>query len=114
MKSLKSFMAIAIFTMMVLSFPACEKTADESCEQQDMNEILNCGSEKNVEVCCETGAACVYKYDGVEYPDSDLGLNNLADALGCTYKSSANYNEEKQLIIKHLISLKDRAWTNVN
>ncbi len=111
---LKSTMAIAIFAMMVISLPACEKTTDESCEQQDMNEILNCGSEKNVEVCCETGAACVYKYNGIEYPDTNSGLSDLADALGCTYKSSANYDEQKQLIIKYLIVLKDRAWTGVN
>ena len=102
-----------IITLISVSFPACEKAADESCEQQDMNEILNCGSEKNVEVCCTTGSSCIYKYNGIEYPDTNVGLNNLADALGCTYKSSVDYEEQKQLIIKHLIALKDRASDGV-
>jgi len=67
MKILKPFVTIAMLLLISLSFPACEKTGAENCEQQDMNEILNCGSEKNVEVCCETGAACVYKYEGTVY-----------------------------------------------
>lgn len=109
MKTIKSFAAIAIITLFSLSYSACETTTDESCEQQDMNEILNCGVETNVEVCCTTGSACVYTYNGQDYPDTSTGLNNLADALGCTYKSSANYDDEKKLIIKNLIELKDRA-----
>jgi len=113
MKVLKSLMAIVIVSLLTLPFSACEKDSDESCEQQDMNEILTCDGEKNVEVCCTTGAGCVYKYEGQEYPDTNSGLNNLADALGCTYKSSDNYEEEKELIIKHLISLKDRAWNGL-
>ncbi len=114
MKLIKSLAAITIIALFSISFSGCEKDAEESCEQQDMNQILNCGAEKNVEVCCTTGSSCVYKYDGQEYPDTDTGLNNLADALGCTYKSSANYDEQKQLIINNLIALKDRAWTGAN
>lgn len=113
MKLLKSLAAIAIIALISLSFSACEKSADESCEQQDMNEILNCGEEKNVEVCCTTGSSCVYTYNGIEYPDTSVGLNNLADALGCTYKSSDDYDEQKLLIIKHLIALKDRAGSGI-
>lgn len=114
MKTLKPLVTIAILILISLSFLACEKVADENCEQQDMNEILNCDSERNVEVCCVTGSDCVYKYNGVEYSDTSSGLNDLADALGCTYKSSANYDEEKQLIIKHLIALKERACNGLN
>ncbi len=114
MKALKSLVAIAIIALFSLSYSGCETTSDESCEQQDMNEILNCGVEKNVEVCCTTGSGCVYKYNGQDYPDTNAGLNNLADALGCTYKSSANYEEEKQLIIQNLIDLKNRAWFGLN
>ncbi len=113
MKLLKPLVNFAIITLISLSFSACEKAASESCEQKDMNEVLECGEEKNVEVCCTTDSACVYKYDGIEYPDTPVGLNNLADALGCTYKSSANYDEQKQLIIKHLIALKDLANNGV-
>lgn len=109
MKLIKSMAAIAIFALFSLSYSSCETTSDESCEQQDMNEILDCGVEKNVEVCCTTGSGCVYTYNGQDYPDTSTGLNNLADALGCTYKSSANYDEEKEMIIQHLIDLKDRA-----
>lgn len=114
MKLLKSFAAIALIALVSISFSACEKEATESCEQQDMNEILNCGSEKNVEVCCTTDAGCVYNYNGQEYQDTDAGLSSLADALGCTYKSSENYENEKKLIISNLVSLKDKAWSGVN
>jgi hypothetical protein len=109
MKTLKSLAAVAIIALFSLSYSSCETASDESCEQQDMNEILNCGVEKNVEVCCTTGAGCVYTYNGQDYPDTNTGLSNLADALGCTYKSSANYEDEKKLIIQNLIDLKDRA-----
>lgn len=109
MKMLTSLSTIAILFIISLASPACEKAAAESCEQQDMNEVLNCGTEKNVEVCCVTGEPCVYKYNGIEYPDTDAGLNNLADALGCNYKSSDENNEQKQLIITQLIALRDRA-----
>ncbi len=109
MKLFKSLITITIVILFSLSFSACEKSSDESCEQQDMSEILNCGSEKNVEVCCTTDSDCVYKYDGQDYPDTEEGLNDLSDALGCNYKSSVKNDEQKQLIIKHLIALKDLA-----
>ena len=106
MKLLKSLSAIAIIVLISLS--ACEKDSDESCEQQDMNEVLNCGGEKNVEVCCISGSVCTYKYNGVDYPDTTAGLNDLADALGCEYKSSAEYDKQRLIIIEYLIALKDR------
>jgi hypothetical protein len=109
MKILKSLVAIAIIVLISVPFSSCDDTTDESCEQQDMNDILDCGFEKNVEVCCETGFDCVYKYDGQEYPDTNPGLNDLADALGCTYKSSDNYKEQHELIINTLITMKERA-----
>ena len=113
MKLLKPLASIAFVALISLSFSACEELVTEICEQQDMNEILNCGEEKNVEVCCTTGSSCVYMYNGIEYPDTNVGLNDLADALGCTYKSSADYDEQKLLIIKHLIALKDRAGSGI-
>lgn len=111
MKVLKSVATLVIISLLVLSYSSCEKDSGENCEQQDMNEVLNCGEEKNVEVCCTTGSGCTYKYNGVEYPDTNEGLNNLADALGCTYKSSSQ--SEKEIIIKHLQALKDRANTKL-
>jgi hypothetical protein len=113
MKTLKSLMAIALISLIPFTFTACEDKASESCEQQDMNEVLNCGVEKNVEVCCTEGSNCVYKYAGVEYADNNEGLTNLADALGCTYKSSANYEEQHQLIIKLLKDLKNKAIVGI-
>jgi len=109
MKIFKSLAALAIIVLISISFSACEEESDESCEQQDMNEVLNCGEEKNVEVCCISGSACTYKYNGTEYADTTEGLNDLADALGCTYKSSADYEKQKQIIIEHLINLKNLA-----
>jgi len=109
MKLLKLWAAISIIALVPLAFSGCEDVTDESCEQQDMNEILNCGVEKNVEVCCEAGADCVYKYNGTDYPDTDTGLTNLADALGCTYKSAEGYDEQNELIIQSLIALREKA-----
>lgn len=109
MKLLKSLAAFTLVALITLSFVACEATTDESCEQQDMNEVLDCGAEKNVEVCCETGADCVYKYDGQEYADTNEGLTELADALGCTYKSNAEIVAQRELIISTLIEMKERA-----
>jgi len=109
MKLLKSMVVISIIALISLPFSGCDSgEASENCTEQDMNEILNCGTETNVEVCCEIGAACVYKYNGQDYPDTDAGLNDLADALGCTYKSSEENDEQKELIIKALIALKKR------
>ena len=109
MKLLKLWAAIVIITLVPVAFSGCEDSADESCEQQDMNEILDCGVEKNVEVCCTSGAACIYEYEGQEYPDTETGLNNLADALGCSYKGSDDYDEQNTLIVNALIALKERA-----
>lgn len=109
MKLLRLWGAIAMIAFIPLAYSGCDDTADESCEQQDMNEILNCGAEKNVEVCCTSSADCVYKYEGTEYPDTEAGLNDLADALGCTSKSAVENDDQKELIISNLIALKERA-----
>lgn len=109
MKLLKTLMVIVVISLISLPITGCNGTAEESCEQQDMNEILNCGMEKNVEVCCEVGADCVYKYNGQDYPDTEAGLNDLADALGCTYKNSNDMDKQKELIIRNLIKLRERA-----
>jgi len=109
MKLLKLWAAIALIALIPLAFSGCEDSSDESCEQQDMNEILTCDGEKNVEVCCTAGADCVYKFNGTDYPDTETGLNNLADALGCTYKSADDYDEQNALIIKTLIALREKA-----
>lgn len=109
MKVLKLFVAIAIIALTPFAFTACEDTALENCEQQDMNEIMNCGVEKNVEVCCTEGSSCVYSYNGTKYPDTTDGLNDLADALDCSYKSSVDYEEQHELIIKLLKDLKNKA-----
>lgn len=113
MKLFKTLVSILIVAVVTFSFSACEKASDESCEEQDMNQVLNCGTEKIVEVCCITGSACTYKYDGVEYPDTNAGLNDLADALGCNYKDSQTKEQQKELIIKYLIALKDKANSGV-
>jgi len=107
MKLLNYLAALVFLTM--ISFSACNEGATESCEQQDMNEILNCGVETNVEVCCETGSNCVYKYNGNEFPDTQTGLSALADSLDCSYKSSGVNESRKQMIINSLIELKNKA-----
>lgn len=110
MKLLRSLVAITIIVLISFPISGCDGIVTENCQQQDMNEILDCGVEKNVEVCCESGADCVYKYAGQDYPDTNAGRSDLADALGCDYKSSADMAEQKELIIKSLIALRHRAW----
>jgi hypothetical protein len=51
----------------------------------------------------------VYKYNGQEYADTESGLTDLADALGCTYKGSDGYDEQMELIINSLVELKEKA-----
>lgn len=110
MKSLKHVLILALISMGTLGFIGCgEDEATESCEQQDMNEIFNCGEEKNVEVCCTEGADCVYSYNGVDYPNTTQGLEDLADALGCATAKSAGYEEQHALIIKCLIEMMEKA-----
>jgi len=113
MKLIKSLVVISIIFSFSFPISSCNDVITETCEQQDMNEVLNCDSEKIVEVCCETGTACVYKYNGQDYPDTDEGLSNLADALGCTYKSTVVNSKQKELIIQTLISLKEKARYNI-
>lgn len=110
MKTLKSVLALVLIATIAIVYSGClEDGEDESCEQQDMNEILTCDGETNVEVCCVSGADCVYKFDGQEYPDTSEGLDDLADALGCTYKSLDAQAAEKELIIEKLIELREKA-----
>jgi len=113
MKLFKTLAAIAMIALIPLAYSGCESTDDESCEQQDMNAIMDCGSEKNVEVCCTSGSECVYKFDGLDYPDTTTGLNDLADALGCTYKSADENEVDKALVIQHLIAMKERALEGI-
>lgn len=109
MKLLKSIVAIAFIALLTLPYSSCNKTEEESCEQQDMNEVLNCGEPKNVEVCCVSGSTCTYKYNGTEYPDTQQGLNDLAEALGCSYKGAADYETQQALIKTELLKLRDLA-----
>lgn len=110
MKTLKSVLAIMLIATIPVVYSGCADDGDnESCAQQDMNEILTCGGETNVEVCCVSGADCVYKFNGQEYPDTNQGLNDLADALGCTYKSAEAQAAEKDLIIEKLEALREEA-----
>lgn len=111
---MKNTLKTVLFSMLIALVPmlyyGCDSSGDdESCEQQDMSEILTCDGEKNVEVCCVAGSDCVYKFDGQEYPDTEQGLNNLADALGCTYKSIEAQDAEKNLIIEELVKLREKA-----
>jgi hypothetical protein len=113
MKLLKTLATIMMIALIPLAYSGCESTDDESCEQQDMNGVMDCGSEKNVEVCCTSGSDCVYKFDGQEYPDTTTGLNDLADALGCEYKSAEENQADKSLVISYLIALKERALEGI-
>ncbi len=110
MKTLKTVLALMLIATIPMVYSGCaDDGEDEFCEQYDMNETLNCDGETIVESCCVTGGECVYKFNGQEYPDTIDGLNDLADALGCTTKSTEAQAAEKELIIQKLIELRDKA-----
>ena len=110
MKNLKHVLILALISFGTLGFNGCtEDEVSKSCEQQDMNEILNCGEQKNVEVCCTEGSDCVYSYNGIDYPNTSQGLSDLADALGCTTTKSADYEEQHALVIMHLKKMMENA-----
>ena len=75
MKKTILLLCVIFSGILVATWYACESDPEEYCEQD-----LIC--EEYVTVCC-TGDVCVYKFDGKEYPDTDEGVNQLAEDMGC-------------------------------
>ena len=75
---------------------SCEKDPAQACVQD-----LFCDGATEVTACCTDGADCHYTYNGIEYPDTEEGLADLAAALDCaTTKSIAIDGENSDLVIR--------------
>lgn len=99
----KGFLIFSLLLLGSLIFiiTNCEKDPAEYCEQDEI-----C-TDKFVTVCC-TEDQCVYKYNGNEYPDSNEGRDQLAEALGCPSTKSTSYENDMTAIIIQLQELMDK------
>jgi hypothetical protein len=72
---------LAILTgVFITTWYACEDDPEETCLQDEICDF------KFVTICCTVEndeEVCVYKYDGNEYPDTEAGLAQVAELLGC-------------------------------
>jgi len=101
----KSIILIAtLIAGLALFSVSCEVVPQESCEQE-----MFCNDTEEVTACCTEGADCVFKYNGVEYPDTEQGMIDLINALDCTDAKSDCFEQEKVYMMDQLRSLMTRA-----
>jgi|SRR6056297_24620 len=81
----------------------CEEEPKETCEQD-----MFCDGTVAVTACCVEGGDCYYIYEGVEYPDTEQGLQDLIDALDCPAKN-ASVDEQNDYLISRLKMLIEEA-----
>ena len=92
MKNIKIVIMLFALVMMGIVLTNCgDDETIESCTQDEY-----CAG-KTVTACC-TPASCIYKYNGKDYPESDI--DQLADDLGCTAGSGARVASEEKEILK--------------
>ena len=99
------FILLAIFTGVIIALnTGCKDDPKETCEQDEI-----CEGEPEVTLCCTDGADCYWTYNGTEYPDTDAGLDQLYDDLGCASTAkSALEGDSKDYIMAKLLALRDR------
>jgi hypothetical protein len=77
-------------------------TINTGCEDDDPKEAceqdLFCDDTVEVTACCTDGEECYYTYGGIDYPDTDQGLLDLAKALDCA--KSATKSEQNYIMAK--------------
>lgn len=104
MKKISFKSLLLIISSIFLITVSCEEIAPETCQEDEI-----CDG-KSVQACCtatiDDGYDCVYKYDGKEYPDSDIDV--LADLLGCADTKSTSFEKDNEAIIAALQELMDR------
>ena len=90
MKKKILYLGLALITATLLFTISCEEDDDETCGEEEI-----CDN-KTVSACCSTDNSgdytCVYKYNGVEYPESKI--DDLADVLGCSSTKSTDCDNE--------------------
>jgi hypothetical protein len=99
MKKSFSLLSVILSGILVTTFFSCTETPKETCEQDEI-----C-TEKFVTACC-TDSVCVYKYNGHEYTEDQIG--QLADDLGCTTKKalkSAGQEDDLSAVVTQLKAL---------
>lgn len=109
MKKKLLYLGLSFITAALLFTISCgEEDDDETCGEEDI-----CDG-KTVTACCSTDNsgdyACVYKYNGVEYPESEI--DDLADVLGCSSTKSTNYDEDNEYVIAALEALMEKVKCN--
>lgn len=99
MKKSLFLLAIALIGI-IMTVIRCQDKAKDTCQQDTICES------KEVTACC-TDTVCIYKYNGKEYKESQLG--QLAIDLGCSSAKSTDQAGDLAAIKTRLKTLMNRA-----
>ena len=100
MKKTISLLSVILLGILVTIWYSCETDPEEICEQDEICE------NKFVTACC-TEDECVYKYNGKEYTEDQLG--QLAEDLGCaSVKALKSGSDDLSGVIEKLKALMSR------
>ncbi|MFA6402084.1 MAG: hypothetical protein WCX31_10735 [Salinivirgaceae bacterium] len=83
MRKLFLLLPLVVLGVVLTMNTGCDQVTEE-CSSDEI-----CTGKDPVTSCCTDGSACVWKYNGVEYPDTDQGLADLKAALDCSTAKSA-------------------------
>lgn len=98
-----SLLIAGVFAIAAIN-TACEEDPKEACEQD-----LFCDDTVEVTACCTDGANCYFTYRGVDYPDTDQGILDLSEALGCSTTKSVTIEGANAEIVARLQALLESA-----
>ena len=100
MKKAFLLLSIVFLGLLLTTYYSCETDPEETCEQDEICE------NKFVTACC-TEDECVYKYNGKEYTEDQLG--QLAEDLGCaSVKALKSGSDDLSGVIEKLKALMSR------
>jgi len=104
MKKRLMVLSILLFGVLFVFNTSCEEDPKEACDQEEF-----CEGEPEVTLCCTDGEECYWTYDGNEYADTDSGLDDLFNDLGCTSTTkSANNEQIREDIYNRLFAMRER------
>ncbi|MBK3516521.1 hypothetical protein [Carboxylicivirga marina] len=75
------YLAFLFVGLFVATSVGCTSDPEEVCEQYE-------ACENTATTCCTDETSCYYEYNGVEYPDTEKGLEDLLAAM-CPQSSKA-------------------------
>lgn len=90
-----------VFSFAILNTACEEDEAKEVCEQEEV-----CEGEPEVTLCCTEETDCYWTYNGKNYADTDEGIDQLYNDLGCA--TDAKSGEVNHEILTKLLNLRDR------